>query len=226
MNRELRKVLELDESDSDSDNEDSPERPRIPPTPTPGSAPKPHPASLGMNGHDNPLLASLSKPQPKEPRARPSFSANTARSSLGRSGGAERPLLSLSPLSRSSLPPSSLPPPSVPPSSAPPPHPSSLTKPPIAAQQPSLTQNGNTATDSRLVTRYKHPASLPGHTPAGHTPAGQTPAAHTPAAHNKHTYLLIWQFHDRIAILFSPRQERQKLQLPPLKLNTIPFLHN
>lgn len=81
VNRELRKVLELDASESDSEAP-----PPVPPTPTPGSAPKPHPAVFGVNTLDKPLLASLVKSQPRDAKPRPSH--GSSRGSLGEGGRA------------------------------------------------------------------------------------------------------------------------------------------
>lgn len=82
VNKELRKVLELDASGSDSMETPPP----VPPTPIPGSAPKPHPAVFGVNGYDKPLLASLAKAQTRDSRLRPSH--GSSRGSLGEGGRA------------------------------------------------------------------------------------------------------------------------------------------
>ena len=77
MNKELRKVLELDGnsshgSDSEEEEEDgSPDHPPVPPTPTPGSAPKLHPAALnGFPSPEKSLLASLSRPPTRDGKGR------------------------------------------------------------------------------------------------------------------------------------------------------------
>lgn len=106
MNKELRKVLDLDGSSSDaSSEEEPPDHPPIPPTPTPGSAPMFHPAATmagGMNGFSSPeksLLASLSRPQTRDGRARPGHGGSRGSGSggagvggrLGAAGGGTKP---------------------------------------------------------------------------------------------------------------------------------------
>lgn len=76
--------MELDASGSDVS--DAP--PPIPPTPTPGSAPKPQSTVFGVNGHDKPLLSSLSRSQPgsRDTKPRPSHGSSKTRGSQGEEG--------------------------------------------------------------------------------------------------------------------------------------------
>lgn len=91
VNKELRKVLELEESESEESEEEASERPAI----IPGSVPMPHPSlDLSVNSPDKSLLASLSMSQP-DVKTRPTHSRSRDRGEVGGVGPAHS---SLSPL--------------------------------------------------------------------------------------------------------------------------------
>lgn len=95
VNKELRKVLELEESESEDSDEESLERPAI----IPGSVPMPHPAlDLSVNSPEKSLLASLSKSQPGV-KTRPTHSRSGSRGEVG--GGISKPGMGNSSLSGS-----------------------------------------------------------------------------------------------------------------------------
>ena len=84
MNKELRKVLELDAS-GDSGSIEEP--PAVPPTPVPGSGPKSYPAVFGVNGQDKPLLASLPESHRGDAKLRPIHGSSKVKGSTGDKGG-------------------------------------------------------------------------------------------------------------------------------------------